>query len=97
MPLIAHLALQRLTAQHDHQGPGLAPGMRCHRTQRPCTATARSSSPAWSALAVPVRDAKGQVRAAIAVHAPSVRMNTAAAVARLPALAAAAKRMGRLL
>jgi IclR family transcriptional regulator, acetate operon repressor len=49
------------------------------------------------ALAVPVRDGKGQVRAAIAVHAPSVRMSMATAVARLPALAAAAKRMGRLL
>ena len=48
------------------------------------------------ALAVPVRDAQGQVRAAIAVHAPSARLSTRAALARLPALTEAARRMGRL-
>lgn len=49
------------------------------------------------ALAVPVRDAQGRVRAAIAVHAPSVRLSAEAALARLPALTEAARRMGRLL
>ena len=49
------------------------------------------------AVAVPVRDAQGRVRAAIAVHAPSVRLSAEAALARLPALAEAARRMGRLL
>lgn len=49
------------------------------------------------AVAVPVRDGQGQLRAALAVHAPSVRMSVADAIARLPALQAAARRMGALL
>ena len=49
------------------------------------------------ALAVPVRAADGGVRAAIAVHAPAVRMTAATALDRLPALRAAARRMARLL
>jgi DNA-binding IclR family transcriptional regulator len=49
------------------------------------------------ALAVPVRDRHGQARAAIAVHGPSARMSLDHAIARLPALRAAAQRMGRLL
>ena len=49
------------------------------------------------ALAVPVRDAQGAVRAAIAVHAPVARLTADAALARLPALQAAAQRMGELL
>ena len=49
------------------------------------------------AIAVPVRDDHGSLRAALAVHAPRARMSLEAAVARLPALRAAALRMGRLL
>ncbi len=49
------------------------------------------------AMAVPVRDAQGAVRAAIAVHAPVARLTADAALARLPALQAAAQRMGELL
>jgi IclR family transcriptional regulator, acetate operon repressor len=49
------------------------------------------------ALAVPVRDAQGDVRAALAVHAPTARMSVAAARERLPAMLAAAERMRRLL
>ena len=49
------------------------------------------------ALAVPVRDAAGDVRAAIAVHAPVARMSLKDAATRLPALLAAAGRMGALL
>lgn len=49
------------------------------------------------AAAVPVRDASGAVRAAIAVHAPIARMSTQGAIDRLPALRAAAQRMGGLL
>ncbi|MBK9133015.1 MAG: IclR family transcriptional regulator [Betaproteobacteria bacterium] len=49
------------------------------------------------AVAVPVRDAEGQVRAAIALHAPVARMSLAEAERRLPALHEAAARMGRLL
>jgi DNA-binding IclR family transcriptional regulator len=49
------------------------------------------------AVAVPVRDAAGAVRAAVAVHAPTARMSLDVAIARLPALRAAAKRMATLL
>ena len=50
-----------------------------------------------NAAAVPVVDAHGQTRAAIAVHAPSARMSIDEAIARLPALQAAAARMTELL
>jgi len=49
------------------------------------------------AVAVPVRDREGEVRAALAVHAPTARMSVAVALERLPALQAAARRMGALL
>lgn len=49
------------------------------------------------ALAVPVRDTAGRVRAAIAVHAPTARMSLDETVAKLPTLQAAAQRMGTLL
>ena len=49
------------------------------------------------AIAVPVRDAAGEVRAAIAVHAPAARLPLEQALLRLPALQAAAQRMSALL
>jgi IclR family transcriptional regulator, acetate operon repressor len=49
------------------------------------------------ALAVPVRDAQGAVRAALAVHAPKARMSVASARECLPAMLAAAERMRHLL
>ena len=49
------------------------------------------------AVAVPVRDASGEVRAAIAVHGPTARMSLDDALSRLPALNAAAARMARYL
>lgn len=49
------------------------------------------------AAAVPVRDAAGVVRAALAVHAPTARMTLHGAVAQVPALREAAARMGSLL
>ena len=49
------------------------------------------------AAAVPVRDAQGMVRAALAVHGPIARMPIAKALAHVPKLHAAAERMGRLL
>lgn len=49
------------------------------------------------AIAVPVRDDDGNVRAALAIHAPAARLSHDQAVARLPALQAAAKRMRKLL
>ena len=49
------------------------------------------------AAAVPVRDAGGQVRAAVTLHAPTARMSLAQAERQLPALKQAAARLGRLL
>jgi DNA-binding IclR family transcriptional regulator len=49
------------------------------------------------AVAVPVRDAGGRARAAIALHAPSARMQLAEAQRQLPALRAAAAQMSVLL
>lgn len=49
------------------------------------------------AVAVPVSDAQGLVRAALAVHAPRSRLSEEQALARLPALRAAARRMRALL
>ncbi len=49
------------------------------------------------AVAVAVRDRRGDVRAALALHAPTARLSLDNAIARLPALRAAADRMGELL
>ena len=49
------------------------------------------------AMAVPVHDAKGTVRAAVAIHAPTTRVTFDDLVARLPAMRAAAQRMAALL
>ncbi|MBL8325715.1 MAG: IclR family transcriptional regulator [Rubrivivax sp.] len=49
------------------------------------------------AVAVPVRNAAGDVRAAVALHAPSARMSLAQAERQLPALKEAALRLGSLL
>jgi len=50
-----------------------------------------------NAAAVPVLDARGNTRAAIAIHAPSTRMSIDDALARLPALRQAAARMAAML
>ncbi|MCF8161217.1 MAG: IclR family transcriptional regulator [Polaromonas sp.] len=49
------------------------------------------------AIAVPVRDDSGKVRAALAVHAPVSRLPPEQALDKLPALQAAARRLGRLM
>ncbi|MBG6072517.1 MULTISPECIES: IclR family transcriptional regulator [unclassified Polaromonas] len=49
------------------------------------------------ALAVPVWDENGIMRAALAVHAPVSRLSAEQALQRLPALQAAAQRLSRLL
>lgn len=49
------------------------------------------------AVAVPVRDPAGCVRAAVAMHAPTGRLSLEAALLRLPALQVAAERMRTLL
>lgn len=48
------------------------------------------------AIAVPVRGDDGALRAALAIHAPRARMSLAQAEQHLPAMRAAAQRMGRL-
>ncbi len=53
--------------------------------------------PGLLAIAVPVRDKLGDVRAAMAVHAPRARMSLEQARGHLPALHSAARRMGKLL
>ena len=49
------------------------------------------------AVAVPVRDRQGAVRAAIAVHAPTARMTLRRALAQIEPLREAAKKMERLI
>jgi IclR family transcriptional regulator, acetate operon repressor len=49
------------------------------------------------AVAVPVTDLSGQTRAAIAIHAPTARMSLTEAIAKLPALQAAALKMRALI
>ena len=49
------------------------------------------------AVAVPVRDEAGAVRAAVAVHAPVARMSLQRALKQLPALSEAARKMAALL
>ena len=53
--------------------------------------------PGLVAVAVPVRDGDGAIRAALAIHGPSARLTLAQAVSRLPAMQAAARRMSSLL
>ena len=49
------------------------------------------------AIAVPVRDGKGDVRATVSVHAPTARLTMEQAQARIGALQAAALRMSKLI
>lgn len=49
------------------------------------------------AIAVPVLDEHGQIRAALAVHAPVSRLSLPQALEKLPALQEAAQRLSRLL
>jgi len=94
--LIAELTLTRMTRQTLATAKAL---------RAECEAIARSGHSCdreefiagLIAVAVPVRDTAGQVRAAIALHAPVARMSLAEAQRQLPALHAAAARMGQLL
>lgn len=49
------------------------------------------------AIAVPICDESGNIRAALAIHAPVSRLSCAQAMERLPALQDAARRMSKLL
>lgn len=94
--LLRGLPMARLTPQTITRAGALA--AECERIRAQGWSLDREEFiPGLVALAVPVRDAAGAVRAAIAVHAPRARMSEKAAVARLPALTRAARRMGELL
>lgn len=94
--LLAQLPLPRLTA--NTLTTRLALRRECEAITAQGHALDREEFiPGLIAMAVPVRDAQGAVRAAIAVHAPVARLSTDGALARLPALQAAAQRMGELL
>lgn len=94
--LIRNLALPRMTANTLTDADALR--AECAVIAEQGHSTDREEYMAGlMAAAVPVRDADGHVRAALAVHAPSARMNLAQALERLPALHAAAARMAALL
>jgi len=94
--VLAHLALPRMTAATVTDRAALA---------RECSEIARNECAfdrgefvdGLVAAAVPVRDDNGEVRAALAVHAPLARLSLEKAQSHLPALRAAAARMSKLL
>ena len=94
--LIAHLKLSRMTATTLTSARAL---------REECDAIAAQGHSfdreefvdGLVAAAVPVRDGAGEVRAALAVHAPTARMSLELAARRVPALHAAARRMAALL
>jgi DNA-binding IclR family transcriptional regulator len=94
--LIAHLELQRMTAATITSAAALR--SECDTIARQGHAFDREEFvDGLVAAAVPVRDAAGQVRAALAVHAPLARLSLGRAEEHLPRLHAAAARMSRLL
>lgn len=94
--LLSHANLKRMTDHTITSAPAL---------RRECEAIATAGYSldreefiaGLVAIAVPVRDESGQVRAALAVHAPRARLSVDQALSRLPALRAAARRMTPLL
>jgi DNA-binding IclR family transcriptional regulator len=94
--VLAHLALPRMTrttlttvkALREECRAIAAQGYSCDREE---------FIAGLVAVAVPVTPPGSAVRAAVAVHAPIARLSMEAAIARLPALRAAARRMGELL
>ncbi len=96
LKLIDTLRLERLTRNTLTRREALL--KECHAIAQQGHATDREEFMAGLvAVAVPVQDRSGRMRAAIAVHGPTARMSLDDALARLPALKAAARRMGKLL
>lgn len=94
--LIGQLALSRLTANTLTDADALR--MECAAiAQQGYSLDREEFIDGLVAAAVPVRDATGEVRAAVAVHAPIARMSLAQALERVPALHAAAARIGEQL
>ena len=95
--LIERLPLEPMTPQHARHGRGAEGRVRARSLQQDCSYDREEFMAGLIAVAVPVRDAEGRVRAAIAVHGPTARLSLAQARAALPALRHAAERMGPLL
>lgn len=94
--IISQLALERMTPSTLHTHEALR--VECERIADDGYAVDKEEFiPGLIAVAVPVIDAHGQVRAAIAMHGPSIRLSMEGALRRLPALRAAAARMRALL
>jgi IclR family transcriptional regulator, acetate operon repressor len=94
--LLAQLALPAMTPHTLTDRDALA--AECQAiTERGYSADREEFIAGLVAVAVPVFDEQGAVRAALAVHAPSARMSLVQMVERLPALRDAAQRMASLL
>jgi len=94
--LVAHMALTRMTPATIVAAKTL--GAECERIAKVGYSCDREEFIAGLiAVAVPVRDAAGSVRAAIAVHAPVARMTLRQALTQLGPLREAAKKMEKLL
>ncbi len=94
--LVEHLTLTRMTPATLTSAKALR--AECERIARAGYSCDREEFIAGLiAVAVPVRDRAGAVRAAVAVHAPIARMALRRALAQLGALREAAKRMELLL
>ena len=93
--LIEHMTLTRMTPSTLVQAKALR--AECDRIARAGYSCDREEFIAGLiAVAVPVRDRTGAVRAAVAVHAPAARMSLRRALAQLAALREAAQKMERL-
>ncbi len=94
--LIEHLALTRMTSTTIVAAKALR--AECERIAKAGYSCDREEFIAGLiAVAVPVRDRAGSVRAAVAVHAPAARMTLRRALTQLVPLRDAAKKMERLL
>ena len=94
--LLEHLALPRMTPATLVHAKALR--TECERIAKAGYSCDREEFIAGLiAVAVPVRDSSGTVRAALAVHAPTARLTLRRAIAQLQPLREAAKRMERLL
>lgn len=94
--LVGQMALTRMTPATIVGARAL--GAECERIARAGYSCDREEFIAGLiAVAVPVRDPAGSVRAAIAVHAPVARMNLRRALTQLGPLREAAKKMEKLL
>lgn len=94
--VIARLPLARLTERTITRPAALRE--ECKRiVERGCSVDDEEFVAGLIAVAVPVRDAGGAVRATVSVHAPAARLSLKQALARIDRLRDAAVQMGRLI